>query len=125
MVATSARIGFVTQEWRSVASSDAAVKGRYGELARDTEDEPVESFFDSTADAQAMNDARLVLLKGDRRRFRIDASGAQSFTGALAFTQVTPTATVIDDERAASFAAAIVEVTVDLAGEKTTFTNWG
>jgi hypothetical protein len=128
MVATSARIGLITQRWRIVESSDTAVKTKYGELARDTADrdgEPVETFFDSPADAQVLSDARLALLKPDRRRFRIDARGVQTFTGALDFTQVTPTATVIDDERAANFPAAIVDIAVDLGGEKTSFTAWG
>lgn len=125
MPATAARIGFITQEFRNVAASDAAVKTLYGELARDTGEDPVETFFDSTADAQAMADERLVLLKADRRRFRMEAKGVQSFTGTLDFSQVTPAATVIDDERAANHSAAIVEVSVDLGGDKTTFVTWG
>lgn len=125
MVATASRIGFVTQQYRTVVSSDAAVTTRYGELARDTGDEPIESFFDSPADAQVVNDARLVLLKGSRRRFRMDARGVQTFTGSMDLSQVTPTVTVIDDERSANLPAACVEVSVDPGGEKTTFANWG
>jgi hypothetical protein len=128
VVATSARIGLITQEFRTVVSSDSAVKTKYGELARDTADrggEAVETFFDSTADAQVMANARLALVKPDRRRFRIETRGVQTFTGTLDFTQTTPAATVIDDERGANLAAAIVEIAVDLGGEKTILTTWG
>jgi hypothetical protein len=33
--------------------------------------------------------------------------------------------TVIDDERGANHAAALVELQVDLTGEKTSFISWG
>lgn len=129
MTATAARIGFVTQEFRSaLPTPDSAVKTKYGELARDTADLGdgiVETFFDDVADALTMATERLNLLKPDRRRFKQDIRGIQSFTGGLALTQVTPAATVIDDERSANHAAAIVEVGVDLAGEKTTLITWG
>jgi hypothetical protein len=129
MVATPARIGFVTQQFRSaLPTPDSAVKTKYGELARDTadlNDSIVESFFDSVADALVLATERLNLLKADRRRFKQDARGIQSFTGGLDFTQVTPAVTVIDDERGASHAAAVVEVQVDLTGEKTSFISWG
>jgi hypothetical protein len=129
MVATPARIGFVTQEFRSaLPTPDSAVKTKYGELARDSADVDggiIETFFDDPADALTMATERLNLLKADRRRFKQDARGIQAFTGSLALTQTTPAATVIDDERAANHAAAIVEVAVDLTGEKTTFITWG
>jgi hypothetical protein len=125
MVATPARIGFVMQEFRSVVSSDAAVQTKYGNQARDTADTPIESFFDSTTDAQTVNDARLVLLKADRRRFKQDSRGVQTLTGALDISQVTPAVTVIDDERQANHNAAMVEIAVDLGGDSTTITSWG
>jgi hypothetical protein len=125
VTATPARIGFVTQEFRSAVSSDAAVKTKYGNLARDTADEPIESFFDSTTDAQTVNDARLVLLKADRRRFVQVTRGIQTFASALDFSQTTPAVNVIDDERQANHNGAIVEIAVDLGGEKTTITSWG
>jgi hypothetical protein len=125
MVATPARIAFVTQEFRTVVASDAAVKTKYGDKARDTKEQPFETFFDSTSDAQTMANERLALLKADRRRFRQDVRGVLSFTDALAFTQKTPAATVIDDERAANHAAAIVEVSVSYGDNKTTLQTWG
>lgn len=125
MPATAARIGFVTQEVRTVVASEAAVKTKYGELARDSGEAPVETFFDNIADAQAVANERLTLLKADRRRFAQDVRGAQSLTGALAVTQTTPAANVIDDERGANHVAAIVEASVDLGAEKTNFRTWG
>lgn len=136
MTATPARIGFVTQEFRSVVSIDSAVQTKYGNLARNSSTQttagdpnatgsPVETFFESTADAQVISDARLTLLKGDRRRFVQDSRGVQSFTGGLDFSQVTPTVQVTDDLRGASHLAATVEISVDLGGEKTKFISWG
>jgi hypothetical protein len=125
MPATAARIAFVLAEFRSVVASDAAVKTKYGDQARDTREEPFETFFDNTADAQVIADARLTLVKADRRRFKQDARGVQTFTGPLDFSQTTPAVNVIDDERSANHNAASVELGLDLGGEKTTFLTWG
>lgn len=125
MTATASRIGFVLQATRNVVASDSAVKTKYGELARDTGDTPVETFFDSTTDAQAMANERLTLLKADRRRFRQEVRGIQSFTGALDYSQTTPAVAVIDDERSASHNAAIVELSVSYGDGKTTLQTWG
>lgn len=125
MPATPARIGFVTNEFRTSVASDAAVKSKYGEAARDTGEEPVETFFDDPADVAAMASERLALLKPDRRRFKHDVAEILSFTGALDFSQTTPTATVIDDDRAASHSAAIVEIGVRFGDNKTTLVTWG
>lgn len=125
MTATPGRIGFVLNEFRTVVAEDPAVKTKYGEAARDTGKEIVESFFDDPDDAQIMVDERLALLSADRRRFRQDVSGILSFSGALDFTQTTPTAQVIDEERDADHAAAIVEIGVRFGDNKTTVLTWG
>lgn len=125
MTATAAQIGFVTHEFRTVVASDAAIKTAYGEKARDTEDEPIETFFDSTADTQVLANERLTLLKPNRRRFRQEVNELLSFTGSLDFSQATPAATVIDDERDASHAAAIVEIAVRHDDNKTMLVTWG
>lgn len=125
MVATPEQIGFVRQEWRTVVASDSAVKTKYGDRARDTKDEVIETFFDSITDAQAVANARLAFLKADRRRFRQKARGAYEMTGDLDFSQVTPTVQVVDEERDADLAAAVVGVQVDLGGDNTTFHSWG
>lgn len=125
MPATPARIAFIREQFRTVVASDTAVKDKYGDAARDTGDQIIETFFDETADAQAMADERLALLKADRRRFKQEARGAQSFTGDLDFSQETPAATVIDDEREANHPAAIVEAGLTFGDDKTTFVTWG
>lgn len=125
MTATAARIGFVTQEFRTVVASDAAVKTKYGSKARDTGEDVIESFFDDTADAEIMAAERLALLSPDRRRFLLDVNETLSFTGDLDFTQSTPAVNVIDDERSADHDAAIVEIGVDFGKYATTLVTWG
>ncbi len=126
MPALPARIAFVTQSARSYVANDAAIVTRYGTAARDTKDEPVETFFESMSDVASIADARLVLLKADRRKFDIQANGVLAFTGGLDFTQVVPAASVIDTEKgAAGLACAIVAVEVDYETEATNLTVWG
>ncbi|MEA3044590.1 MAG: hypothetical protein QOH47_2428 [Sphingomonadales bacterium] len=124
MPATADRIGFIRQQFREVVASDDAIKTRYGEDARDTGAEPVETFFDSIADAQIMCDQRFKLLKRDRRRFRTTVNSIVDFTGALDFSQVTPAATVIDSERGANLVGSIVEITQDHDKDRTSFVTW-
>lgn len=125
MTATPARIGFIVQATRSVVAADAAVKTKYGELARDTKDEPVETYFDSTTDAQALANERLGFLKVDRRRFRQTVRGVLDITGAYAFNQVLPAVTVIDDERQANLSAVVVDIAIDPLNERTDVICWG
>lgn len=128
MPASSARIAFVRQQYRTAVAEDEDVKTAYGESARDSSDddgEPIETFFDSVADAQAMADERLALLSADRRRFRQDVDEVLSFTGDLDFSQVTPAVTVIDDERSADHPAAAVEIAVRFGDDRTTIISWG
>ena len=126
MPATPARIEFVTQEYRSALDVDVAVVTRYGGIARDTLLSPVVTYFDSMADVQAMLDERFTLLKADRRKFTIAAAGVLGFTGALDFSQVVPSAQVIDDEKVANFIGSIVAISaVDYDATKTTLVIWG
>lgn len=124
MVATVAQIGFITQEFRSVKNGpDATVVTKYGDAAR-RNTEPVETFFESGADAQSICDERKNLLSADRRRF------LQSITGeatglALAYTSGSPSATVIDDERLANMSVLISEITIDFGAERTNIESWG
>jgi hypothetical protein len=128
MSATTARIAFVREQWRTAVASDDAIKTAYGEKARDSADdksEPVvETYFDDPDDAQFMADERLSLLSPDRRRFRHDVGEVLTFQGDLDFSQETPPAKVIDDARAADHDAAIVEISVRFA-DKTTLVTWG
>jgi hypothetical protein len=124
MPATASRIGFITQEFRTVTSGpDSTVDTKYGKLARKT-DAPVETFFDSVNDAQAICDARKTLLAADRRRFQQGVSG-ESFVLGLAYNLATPTVTVVDTERQANLAAIVVEAGVDFESEKSVVTTWG
>ena len=126
MPATPARIAFVTQEVRTVVSSDAAIKARYGTAARDTGDEIVETFFDTAADIQAMDDERFALLKADRRKFNVDIAGIVDFSGALAFTSNLPAVTLIDDEKLVNQALALVAIpAIDYEKNTTSVTLWG
>ena len=111
---------------RSYVASDASIITRYGTAARDTSDQPVETFFDTIADVQAIADARLTLLKADRRKFEIAVAGIVGFTGALDYSQVAPAVTVIDDEKGASLPCAITGiVALDYETERSTLTCWG
>jgi hypothetical protein len=126
MPATNARIAFVLQATRDVEATDTAIKTAYGELARDTGEAPVETFFDATGDAQTMATERLTLLKANRRRFKQDVRGSDHFSsGTLDYSQKAPTVTVIDDERAANHSALVVGASIDLARDKTSLETWG
>lgn len=126
MPATPARIAFLSEQYRSAVSLDAAIKARYGSAARDTADKPVPTFFDTVADTQAMDDERFALLKADRRKFTVTIADVVSFTGALDFTQVVPTLTLVDDEKLANLPAALVGIpSLDYESGKSTVTVWG
>lgn len=124
MPATASRIGFITQEFRTVtAGPDSTVDTKYGKLARKT-DEPIETYFDDVADAQAICNARKTLLSADRRRFQQSVSG-ETFALGLTYNQTTPAVTVSDTERLANLSAAIVEIGIDFEAEKSSVMTWG
>lgn len=124
MPATPARIGFITEEFRRATSGpDSAVVTRYGALARDTK-EPIETFFDSTTDAQVLADERLALLKATRRLLALAVPDVSTGLG-IAYQPTVPTAAVIDDERAYSADALIVSIEVDTASNVTNLLTWG
>lgn len=125
MVATPARIGFITKATRSVLASDGLVTTKYGALARDTKDEPFETYFDSMTDAQAVLNERFNLLKSDRKRYKQTARGVLDLAGTFAYTTTVPTVTVIDDERQANLSALVVEIAIDPLNERSEVTSWG
>lgn len=125
MVATPDRIGLIIQQFRIVKSGpDAAVVARYGNVARDVAD-PIETFFDSTADAQTMSDERLALLSPTRRRFTMPAKEIVALPATLPVEQRAPTVTVIDDEHAMNGDCLVVELGLDFEHNQTTFVVWG
>ena len=124
MPATASRIGFITQEFRVSTSEDTVdVPAKYGSLARKT-DEPLETLFDDIDDTQAICTERFTLLSADRRRFQQAVSG-EAFVLGLAYEETTPAVTVVDTERAADFAAAIVQLGVDFETGKSAVMTWG
>jgi len=124
MPATPARIGFITQEFRTATVEDTTyVPGRYGSLARKTTD-VVETFFDDITDTQAICTERFNLLSADRRRFQIDLQSTDALEG-VPMNLTTPSATVVDPERQANMPAAIVSVVKDFETDKTTVMAWG
>lgn len=125
MSATPARIGFIQSQFRRVISETSSAKTRHGDAARETDD-PVETFFDNTADAQAIANARQALLSPERRRFQVRVAGADAGL-AIPYTSGTcPLATYTDTERDVSGMTAIIaDITIDFARQSSTFTIWG
>ncbi|SDA14827.1 hypothetical protein [Sphingomonas sp. NFR15] len=125
MPATPARIGFILQQFRvAISGPDATVVGRYGTTARDTTD-PIETFFDSVIDAQAMSDERLALLSAERRRLTMVAAGAVALPSSMPVDPAIPTAKVVDEERGVNGKAAVVEIGLDFERDRSTLTTWG
>ena len=124
MPATADRAQFIRQEFRSASNGPvAAVVTAFGELARRTR-EPIETFFESEADAQALCDERMVLLGASNRRMSLAVSGEQ--TGMdMAYIGTSPTVTVIDDDRALNGDMLVTEFAIDFGAEQTTAETWG
>ena len=152
MVATPTRIAFIIEPTRNVVNGpDAVFDAKYGDLARDTKDKPIFSYFASVDDAQQACDDRMALLSGDRRLIEMVVSGGDdslryvnrfplidsvdgfglidSTDGATLIGQPTnidiPTVRVIDDERLADHLALVGAIEVDIEAEKTTIGTWG
>lgn len=123
MPATPARIGFIQQEFRRAVSVTAAMRTRYGALARESED-PVPTYFDSEADAQVIADARQALLGTERRRFKVVTKNIDEVL-ALSFTGDIPVARYVDTERDVDRGMLISEIVVDLGKNSATLTLWG
>lgn len=124
MPATPSRIGFITQAYRIVtAGPDTGVRTLYGNIARDTP-EPLPTYFDSTADAQAMADERLNLLKVQRSLLIAQIDGNETAAAIDPATGL-PTVRVIDDEQDRNGLALVVGFAIDMENERSTLTNWG
>jgi hypothetical protein len=123
MVATAVRIGFIREEFRRAVSESAEPFSRYGALARESED-PVETFFDSEADAQVMADERQDLLSRERRRFSVTVTDIAEVL-KLDYTGTIPVARYVDAERDADLTVLISDITVDFGKNSATLTIWG
>lgn len=122
MPATASRIGFIMQEFRNAAAEEPGVVTKFGASARRSD--PIETFFETEADAQAICNERLALLSSERRRFFHGVSGVE--TGLdIATAASLPTVNVIDDEMQADHDALISEVVIDFANQTTRIETWG
>jgi hypothetical protein len=124
MPATPSRIGFITQPFRIATSGpDSRVEALYGNAARDTE-EPLETFFDTVEDAEAMADERMTLLSQSRSLLTVQIDRADTGANVDARTGL-PTVRVIDDEQNRNAPGLIVGVGVDMNTDRTTLEVWG
>lgn len=125
MTATASRIGFIQNQFRRVIAETAATKTRHGDFARETDD-PVETFFDNVADAQAVANARQALLSAERRRFQVAAVGADAAMGLSYAGGACPLASYTDSAREVSAMSSIIcDFTIDFARQSSSFTIWG
>lgn len=123
MVATSARIGFVTREVRRAVSRSASAEAKYGSLARDTDD-PITSYFSVVADAQERADERMDLLSKDRRLFTLVSTEPEQFLSMLDSDTV-PNAHFVDEERGVDMDVVVTELTIDIAANTAQLKVWG
>jgi hypothetical protein len=124
MTATAERASFIQTEFRRAISENPAVRVRYGTLARESAD-PVETFFDNVADAQAMADERLALLSGEARAFDIDVNGLAEVLALDPTGGLVPNAWVTDERRSCDRRMVIVGVEMDLASQQAQLVVWG
>ena len=124
MAATPARIGFSLREFARAVAEDADVLTRHGSVARQSDD-PVPTFFDDEADAQAIADARLSLLSNERRKFRVVVQD-EAFPLGLDYKTSVPQGQYIDTERQIDGSSMLMaDFSVDLASDTATVTLWG
>jgi hypothetical protein len=124
MTATAARIGFISQPFRKAIVESATVKSQYGALARETED-PIETFFDSVADADTMAEDRQALLGVHRRRFQVVVKGVEEGIALDYVNGSAPLVDFTDTKRSIARTMLIGEVTFDMAKQRSTYSIWG
>jgi len=123
MAATSVRIGFIMTGFRRAIAESATAKARYGDDARQSDD-PVESYFDSVEDAQAIADERQALLSVERRRFKVTAKAVDEIAN-LDLTAGVPVAAFVDRQSDANRKMLVSEIIIDLSKQTTTTMLWG
>lgn len=124
MTATPERIGFVMQPVRRSVAADAGVAAVHGDLAR-RDDEPVETFFDSTEDADVVAEERLALLSAERRRFAVRVNGLDTALAMSAAGPSLPQAHFADELRGVDRDVLVAEIGFDFASQQATFVVWG
>lgn len=123
MPATPARIGYIQSEWRRVTATSNSAQIRHGALARKSDD-PVETFFDSVADAQVVCNVRQALLSAERRRFQVSVSEIDEVL-ALSYLGAVPLGRYRDTERAVDRSVLVSEIAIDLGAHAAQLTVWG
>jgi hypothetical protein len=120
MPATPADIGAAMREVTIVTWSSPAMAARYPS-ARDGSLDPSIGYFDSAADAQAVNDARGALIGTERRRFAVKVAALIWPT----ISDAIPQDRVIDAEQALNAGHLVARIEVDLESESTTHETFG
>lgn len=124
MPATPSRIGFITNLFRTAtAGPNRSVEALYGNAARDTK-EPIETFFDDVADAQAMADERLALLEAQRSLVQAGLADVEPAAN-LSLDLTLPTVRVIDDEQNRNSPGLVVGLNIDMKTEQSQLSTWG
>jgi len=124
MPATPARITFIINPFRRATAENPEVKAQFGSQARKSDD-PVETFFDSVADAQVMADERQALLSEVRRRFTV-RTGTIEEVAALDYTGgALPLVQYIDTECAIDRSMIVGELIYDYAAQSAAMNVWG
>lgn len=123
MVATSARIGFVTRQFRRAVSKTASVETKYGSMGRETAD-PLDTYFSTVADAQFRADERQALLSPDRRLFTVTTSEPEVVLDMLNASEV-PTVRYVDTERGIDRSFIVTEIIVDAMANDAQLKIWG
>jgi hypothetical protein len=120
MPAAIADIVAATRAGAIVTWADGVTAARYPN-ARDGTVTPAPGFFDSSSDAQAVADARGLLIGAERRRFAVDVE-------ELVWPDVesgVPTLRLIDDEQRADLACLAARIELDLDAETTSLELFG
>ncbi len=123
MPATPSRIGFVQSEFRRVIANTSSVTTRHGALARESED-PIETFFDSEADAQVVANERQTLFAPERRRFRVNVNSIEEVQ-ALTYIGAVPNAHYVDSERLADRKVIVCDMAFDFDKQQSVTNVWG
>lgn len=124
MPTTPERAAFIREQFRVVsAPTNPTIEALYGSDARRTT-EPIETFFEAEADAQAIRDERAALLGINSRRIRMTVSGEK--TGLdMAYIGTPPTVVVVDTDKQANFPALVSEIGLNFDSETTELEVWG
>ena len=110
MPATPARAAFVSEEYRSATWTNDGNRTLYGKVARDTLDQPVDTFFDDISAVQTMVNERGALIGQHARAFRVAIGVGVDIEGALAIDDVLPCATVKSNDLVANMTCAVVAI---------------